>query len=283
MSRLEKWAKELRDPILVAACSGWVDAGMAGVNAVTYLTEQLLEAEEIMCLDISQAVDLSQSRPVVEISEGQILRVEWPCLVLSGAHSPERDVLLLQGPEPAREWHSLVGKLVDTAIDLGVSEVYILGGMPGMVTHRYPVQVLATVNESVPAGKVLPRRPDYSGPTGILTVLQYELGRRGIPAIGLWAQIPPYLASVSSAPGVRALLQRLMDLTRLQLDLSHLAKDVEEYREKVEEQLSGRPELASMIDRFEMVAESAAQLQEDSLPSGEEIASEIERFLRDEA
>jgi predicted ATP-grasp superfamily ATP-dependent carboligase len=157
-----------------------------------------------------------------------------------------------------------------------VKEAVTIAGMPALLSHRRSVPVLATATSRALAQEVGALRPDYAGPTGMQTVLQYAFGVAEIPCTGLWAQVPQYVAGSPSPPAIRAMLERLRDVTGLTVDLHTLDEQSDEYLERVEEGLSERPDVADMVRQLE------AQSESDEVVSGEELAREIERFLRDE-
>jgi proteasome assembly chaperone (PAC2) family protein len=164
-----------------------------------------------------------------------------------------------------------VSEIVGVAQRLGIQEAYTLGGMPALVSHRRPVAVLATATARSLAQEVGPLRADYAGPTGLQTVLQHALGTAGVGCVGLWAQVPQYVAGSPSPPAVRAVLQRLAELSRLDIDLSVLDSRCDAYVTKVEEGLAQRPDVGELVQRLD---------DDTGLPSGDELVSEIERFLR---
>jgi proteasome assembly chaperone (PAC2) family protein len=159
---------------------------------------------------------------------------------------------------------------------LGVSMMIGLGGMPTLVSHRRPVSVLTTATSRSLAQEVSAWRADYTGPTGAQTALQVALGHAGIPGLGLWAQVPHYVAATPSPPAISALLARVRELAGVETDLTALDGQVDEYLRRVEEGLSERPDVAEIVRNIE------ANEGSSDIPTGDELASEIERFLRDQ-
>jgi predicted ATP-grasp superfamily ATP-dependent carboligase len=147
-----------------------------------------------------------------------------------------------------------------------------LGGIPTPMSHRRPIRVLATATRHSLLQEVGGSRPDYNGPTGLQTVLQVALGDAGIPAVGLWAQVPHYVSTTASPAAARALLERLRDVAGVSIDLGPLDAQVDAYRERLEESISERPDVAEIVQQLEA--------NEDQVPNGEDLVSEIERFLR---
>jgi proteasome assembly chaperone (PAC2) family protein len=263
---------ELRDPILVVTLSGWVDAGMAGAGAVAVLTEQLEAKRAFGRIDLADLMDLQQTRPTVHLVDGVSREITWPSIDFIAGRSA-RDVVVCVGPEPSLRWRAVLGEIVDAAKRLGVSRAFTLGGIPSVASHRRPVEVLATGTSEDVVAEIGAWRNDYTGPTGAQSALQVLLGEASVPTIALWAQVPHYVAAGPSPPAIRALLARVRDLSGLQVDLSTLDDQAQAYIQRVDEGIADRPDVVEAIREIESGTEPP-------LPSGEELASEIERFLR---
>jgi proteasome assembly chaperone (PAC2) family protein len=272
---------QLRDPVLVVALAGWVDAGLAGSGAVAFLNEQLEASRTFARIDLGDLMDLQQTRPTVHLVDGVSREIEWPEIALSAGRLG-RDVVLCTGPEPSLRWRAVLGELVDVAQQLGVSRAFTVGGIPAMASHRRPVSVLATGTDEALVAEAGAWRQDYTGPTGAQSVLQVMLGEAGIPTLALWAQVPHYLSGGASPPAIRAVLGRLRDLGGLGVDLEGLDEQSDTYEQRVEEGLADRPDVVEVIDAIE-AGEDEVEVEESDLPSGDELASEIERFLRDQS
>jgi hypothetical protein len=261
----------LRRPVLVLAIVGWVDAGEAGARSAGLLGAQLDGARAFGTYPLEDLVDLQQTRPTVSLVGGTTRTITWPTLQLIAGRAG-RDVVCCVGPEPSLRWPTVTRELVGLADQLGVELAVGLGGMPAVVSHRQPVSVLATATNPELAEEAGAMRADYHGPTGLQTVLQCALGDAGIPALGLWAQVPHYVSATPSPPAVRALLGKLHDLADIAVDLGPLDAQVDEYAARVEEGLAERPDVAELV--------TAIEEQVDGEVSGDDLAAEIERFLR---
>ena len=270
MLDVETWP-ELRHPVMVIALGGWVDAGMAGAEAADLIRHQMGAGRRFARVDLADVVDLQQTRPDVEIVEGVTRRVTWPEIECT-AGRVGRDVVVVTGPEPSLRWPTVVAELVAMAQHLGVVAAYGLGAMPSVSTHRQPVPVLATATDAVVAERAGVLRTDYVGVTGLQTTLLVALGTAGIPAVGLWAQVPHYLAGSPSPPATRALLGRLVELTGIELALADLDRAAGSYAAKVEAGLVERPDVAELVQ--------AIEAEHPAIPSGDELMTELERFLR---
>ena len=270
---------KLRDPVLVVAFAGWVDAGLAGADAIGVLGEQLEAGRRCARVNLTEVMDHQQTRPNLELVDGVSRRVHWPEIELVAGRLG-RDVVLCAGPEPSLRWPEVLGALVDYARTLGVSRAFTLAGIPTMASHRRPLGVLATATDESLLGELGSWRTDYRGPTGAQTALQVMLGAAGIPAVALWAQVPHYLAGSPCPPAVRVLLEQLAGVGGLTVGVDALDEPIRAYLQRVEEGLIERPDVIEVIRTIEAETEAEAEKQ---LPSGDELASEIERFLRDQS
>jgi predicted ATP-grasp superfamily ATP-dependent carboligase len=270
MLSVETWP-ELRTPVMVFAFTGWVDAGFAGSGAIAALGEVLESARQFGTVDLSELLDLQQTRPTVRIVDGGVRAIDWPRVEL-WAGTAGRDIVLVHGPEPSLRWASFAAEIAEAAQRLGVTVAMSVGGMPVLASHRQKVAVFATATARSFAQEVGELRPDYTGPTGLNTVVQHQLGQLGIPTYGLWAQVPQYVSGSPSPPAVRALLARVAQLGQITLDLTALDARCEEYTTRVEEGLAQRQDVLEMVNRLEAAT--------GEMPSGDELVSEIERFLR---
>jgi proteasome assembly chaperone (PAC2) family protein len=238
------------------------------------LRAQLESARTFGHYDLTEILDLQQTRPEVSLVEGTTRKITWPSIDLTAGHAG-RDVVMCVGPEPSLRWPTFVKDLVGLAERLGVERAFTIGGMPALVSHRRPVSVLTTATSPSLAQETGAIRADYNGPTGAQTVLQVALGDAGVPTVGLWAQVPHYVAGNASPPAIRAVLERLRELSGLTVDVQMLDEECDVYTSKVEEGVAERPDVADLVNAIES----------DTSPedvTGDEIAAEIERFLRDQ-
>ena len=269
---VERWP-ELRSPVLVLVLTGWVDAGGAGASAAAALAQQIGAGRVFARCDLSDLVDLQQTRPTVALAGGTTREVSWPVIEFMAGRAG-RDVVLCAGPEPSLRWPTITREIIDVAQHLGVERAFSLGAMPAVVSHRRPTPVLATATSHELAEEAGALRTDYQGPTGLQTVLQVAFGDAGIPAVGLWAQVPHYVSGNPSPPATRALLSRLRELSGVESDLGALDDACESYVEQVEAGLADRPDVAELVDAIES--------EHPPIPTADELASEIERFLREQ-
>jgi hypothetical protein len=265
---VEQWP-QLHEPVMVLAFSGWVDAGAAGGDAAQAVLERLDGRTRFGSIDLADVMDLQQTRPVARWADDGVRVIDWPEITFeSGAAG--RDVVVVSGPEPSLRWIEVAGVITDAARHLGVTVAFTVGGMPALVSHRRPVPVLATATHRSLAQEVAPLRAAYAGPTGLQTVVQRAFGDAGIRTTGLWAQVPQYVAGSPSPPAVRALLARVAELARLTFDLRALDARCDAYVARVDEGLADHPDVLEVVERIDR----------GQAASGDDLVSEIERFLR---
>lgn len=283
MLQVERWPN-LTDPVLVYAFRGWIDAGIAGGGTADALIEQMDGAERFGTIDLTDLLDLQQVRPTVRLVDGGMREIEWPEVELWSGRLG-RDLVVVRGPEPSIRWPTFAATIVEIANRVRAADAVALGGMPALTTHRRPVNVLATSATRSLAQELGAVRDDYAGATGLNTVVQHALGVAGVRSAALWAQVPQYVAGSQSPPAVRSLLARLAELYRITPELGAIDRRAAAYRERVEEGLVERPDVRSIVDQLDHQLDDAAVAMDveplpTELPSGEELAHEIEQFLR---
>jgi proteasome assembly chaperone (PAC2) family protein len=266
----------LRDPFLVVHLHGWTDAGLAGQTAAVFLRSRW-NATTIGTFDADELIDFRARRPVVRLAFGTIEEVTWsPTELLLAAPGGERDALLLTGPEPDFRWGGFSDAVVEACRELGVSEVFGLGAFPAPALHTDPVAVVGTSADADLAARLETVAAVVELPAGIQTVLEERLHRAGIPATGLWARVPPYLAGGNHPPAALALVQALARLAGVPIETTELEAATKDHLEQVEQAIRERPQIAEFVDQIRGLVEQGA---DERIPSGDEIAAELERFL----
>jgi proteasome assembly chaperone (PAC2) family protein len=267
---------ELRDPFLVVHLHGWTDAGLAGQTAAVFLRSRW-NATVLGTFDADELIDYRARRPVVRLASGTIEQVTWsPTELLRATPAGGRDALLLLGPEPDFRWSGFCDEVVEVCRRLGVTEVFGLGAFPAPALHSDPVAVVGTSADSDLAARLETVPVIVELAAGIQTVIEERLHRAGIPATGLWARVPPYLAGGTHPPAALALVQTLGRLTGTGIDTTELEAAAKDHLEQVEQAIHERPQIAEFVDQIRGMVEQGA---DERIPSGDEIAAELERFL----
>lgn len=260
-------------PVLVAALEGWVDAGGAGTIAAGQLGEG---GRRIATFDADAIYDYRARRPTLDILDGRPLTIEWPALTLTARTVEERELLILTGPEPDYRWQELAADVVALAARLGVASWASLGAIPAAVPHTRPVPILATASASglLPAG--IRQGPDglLRVPSAALSVLEHAAAAAGIPAIGLYAQVPHYVSASYPTASI-ALLTALGRHLGVDLPVGQLATRALERRSMLDAASAADDDTKAYVARLEALAD------ESRLPEGDELIADIERFLRE--
>jgi len=271
---------ELRSPVLVAAFAGWNDAASAATAALEAIAAAL-EAEPLARIDPEEFYDFQVNRPTIRLAEGQARQVDWPANVLLAAAVPgaEHDLVLLSGIEPNVRWRTFTEAIVDGAERLGVDMVVTLGSLIADVAHTRPVPITGLASDPDLVERLGLSRSTYEGPTGIVGILHDACRRRKITSASLWAAIPHYVAAVPNPKAALALLRRLEGFTGVAIEASELEDASGRFDEQVDRAVAANPEIAQLVHQLEEAQAEELDLGGD-VPSGDAIAQEFQRFLR---
>jgi hypothetical protein len=271
--QLSDGLEPLSAPVLVGAFDGWIDASGAATGAATQLAGK---GGTIATFDGDAIFDYRARRPVLDVIDGTLTRLEWPELVIRRVAYEGRDVLVMVGPEPDYRWRQLGADVLDLALRLGVIEWVSLGAIPAAVPHTRSVPVLATAS-----GPSLLHADEQQGPGGLLRVpgaalstIEMALSGNGIPAVGFYAQVPHYVGGPYAAASI-ALLEHLERHLGVPLVLGDLPEEALQQRNRLDEAVASDDDTKRYLARLEEIA------GEERVPSGDELASEIERYLRE--
>jgi proteasome assembly chaperone (PAC2) family protein len=192
-----------------------------------------------------------------------------------------RDLVILTGPEPSYRWRGFCGQVVELAEALGVQMVVTLGALLADVPHSRPVGVTAHASDPALVERLSLQAPTYEGPTGIVGVLQSACAAAGMPAASLWAAVPHYVAVAPNPKGALAILRRLESLVGVTVDASDLESAAVDYERQVTRAVELDPEVQAFVERLERAADAEEGPTDLSqLPSGDVLAREFQRFLR---
>ncbi len=296
----------LRRPAMIAAFSGWNDAADAATDAVRWLA-RATNARPFASLDIEEYVDFQASRPTVELIDGVVRSVTWPSLGFSAGSIPgsSRDLVLMVGVEPNLKWRTFCDDVVGVARTTGCEIIVTVGALLGDTPHTRDINCTGSATDEVLAARLGMQRSKYEGPTGIVGVLHDAVRRVGFPSASIWAPVPHYVATPPNPKGTRAIVEKLRELLDLNLDITDLDIASSAWERSVSEVVAGDPEVSAYVERLEARYDTAAVespwlddddttddeddeeedddwFDEDDLPSGESLAEDFERYLRDQ-
>jgi proteasome assembly chaperone (PAC2) family protein len=273
----------LRAPALVAAFSGWNDAGDAASAALTFIGESL-GAERFARLDPEEFYDFQSTRPHIGFTADRTREITWPGIEIFAARVPRapRDLILVQGPEPSMRWQTFCRHIVDLAEVLGTQLVVTMGALLADVPHTQPVAITGLASdESLVAKLGTLTETTYEGPTGIVGVLHTACSEAGLPSASLWASVPHYVAAAPNPKAALALVRKVETLVAVSVDATDLEKATSEYERQVGLAVQSDPDVQAFVERLEQAAQQdAGPLGPGDVPSGDALASEFQRYLR---
>jgi hypothetical protein len=273
-------------PVLIVVLDGWVDAGFGAATAVAAILSEM-KTETFATFETDDLIDQRARRPRLRIDDGVRAGISWPELqVLVGRDRMGSGVALLIGPEPDYRWRQFTGEVVKVARDLDVRLVVSLGAFPNASPHTRPIKLAATASDAELARKIGVVRGAIEVPAGLGEVIGEACVAAGIPSIGLWARVPHYVAAMPFAPAALALVEGLSSISGLVFGTDGLTRSAEEARRQVDELIAQSPDHEAMVRKMEEQLDTEGEVLldiEGDLPSGDEIASELERYLRGES
>ena len=273
-------------PVLVVALEGWVDAGLGADGAIS----ALLAAEPtelVATFDGETLLDQRARRPVAHISNGVNEGLTWPVLQLrAGTDRDGADVCYLVGPEPDFKWPSFVSAVITLVRECDVRMVVGLGAFPAPAPHTRPVRLAATAPAASAdlVARVGVVQGELDVPSGVWGALEIALGEAGVPTVGLWARVPHYVAGMAFPAASAALLDGLSSVADLALDSTALHTAADTSLQQVDELIAKSDEHTTMVRQLERSVDAAEgnPLDVGQMPTGDELADELERYLRGE-
>jgi len=270
----------LRRPVLVAAFRGWNDGGQGASLAAGYLAKQWA-GERFAEIDPEMFYDFQATRPHVSLEDGMTRKLDWPENGFFHAEIPgaRRDAVILLGTEPNLRWKTFSQLVLKLATDLGVERVVTFGSLLVDVPHTRPAPVTAAATDETLMEELGLEPSRYEGPTGIVGVLLDACRGAGVSSLSLWAAVPHYVSLAPSPRAALSLVRRFGELMQIDVDLAELKQAADEYSEQVSEAVSADADTAAYVEELERRVDMLSA--EDDLPSGDTLAAELTRFLRE--
>ena len=278
------WEREpppLRSPVLVASFSGWNDAASAASTAIAAIADSL-DTELIARIDPEEFFDFQANRPTIEISDGLLRGFEWPDnpIVVATSEVAERDLVLISGTEPSTRWRTFCTAVLDVVERCGVESVVTFGSLIADVAHTRPVPITGLATDEKMIEQLGFEDVAYEGPTGVLGVFHGACRERGLSAASLWAAVPHYAAAVPNPKAGLALLRRLEGMIGIAVEATELEEEAATFERQVTQAVAANPEIQEMVERLEEQQDEVAGFVQEDVPSGDAIARDFQRFLR---
>ena len=275
----DQLAAGLDRPILVVAFRGLFDAAGSATSAVEWLAERL-DSVQVGDVDPETFFDFTQERPVVESDDHDVRWIRWATNRVLAVRTTEgqRDLVRVSGVEPHLRWRTFTEALLEAATRSGSRMVVTLGSMSGMSPHTRPPAVTGSSTNRDLADRLGLDRPSYQGPTGVVGVLHDTLDRAGVPVISLRVSVPYYLPDSPNPKATRALLRRFEQVSGIDTAHADLDGPAAEWQSRVDQAVAGDDEVRAHVRRLE----SQVDQSEDLMPRGDDLAAELEAFLREQ-
>ena len=279
----------LTNPVVLAAFTGWNDAGDAASTALRTMIETS-DAIALAEIDPEPYTDFATVRPHVKLDADRNRSIVWPTVGVWAASLPGTDVLLVLGPEPALRWRSFCEQITGIAARMGAPTAFTMGALLADVPHTRRTQIIGTATDSDLVERFDLERSRYEGPTGIVGVLHDALTRSGLPTASLWAAVPGYASQFPSPRATFALLDRVCAMMGTPAPVAAIADQIADYDAQVDALISDDDDLVTYVRRLETMADEMSGIDrdiDDGPPDLEvdadpdQLASEVEQFLRD--
>ncbi|MCU0311160.1 MAG: PAC2 family protein [Acidimicrobiales bacterium] len=269
-------------PVLVMCLDGWIDAGLAATNALGTVLE-VLDTETVAVFDADRLLDHRSRRPIMHLDDGVNTGLTWPSIELRLAVDLDgNDVLFLVGAEPDHVWQAFSRAVVDLALEFDCRMVLGLGAYPAPTPHTRPTRLVSTSADPERVRQVGVTHGRIDVPAGVHAAIEHQCHEVGLPAIGLWAQIPHYAAAMPYPAGAVALVEGLWTVGGLRFRMGSLREDAATTHERLESLVANSDEHVQMVQQLEAHVDAIESVTDGPLPSGDDLAAEVERFLRDQ-
>ncbi len=278
----------LHEPVLVVMMTGWIDAAGAGASAAAAVSSEC-DTAPLVRFDDDTFIDYRARRPTMELRDGVNTNLVWSTIeIRSGRSAGGRDVLLLTGPEPDMAWHRFAAAVSDIAVELDVTQMVAFGAYPFAAPHTRAPRLSCSSPSTEVLANVTFARSSVDVPAGMAAALEHALHARKIPSLGIWVQVPHYVAAMAYPAAAVALLDGLTEVTGISIAAPSLRADVTIQRERIDQSVGDNPDHLAMLHQLEEIYDATSggdtEVVVDDRPglemrSGDELAAEIQRFL----
>ena len=268
----------LRRPLLLAAFEGIFDAAESATSALKWICDRS-ESTPMAEIDPEMFFNFQETRPMARLAPDGSRVIDWPKTEIHAARTESsRDLVLMTGIEPHLRWNSFADHVVEVARRSGCEMVVTVGALVSMVPHTRPFSVTGSAQHPELVRRLNLSKPSYEGPTSLAGVINERLEQANIPVIALRVAVPHYVPGPPNPKATRALLRRLQHTTGVTTDYEELDQDVVEWSTRVDQAVASDDESQEYVARLERQVDN----DEELLPSGDDLAAELEAFLRDQ-
>ena len=268
----------LSDPVAILAFEGWSDAGNTASGCIENICGNY-DVEPFAELNSEGFYNYQMRRPVVEVKAIGERNFHWPQTSFYSIedYKLKREIIMVFGEEPSMKWKKYSENISNTLMDLGVKRAVTLGAFFGQVAHTLPVPIFGVSDDPTFHSRFNVLPTNYSGPTGITSVVGQSLRDNGIETSGLWAAVPHYLSSGGYPKGMSALLNKTSEILKIDIDDSGIQSEGQQFELKIGKAMENSQDLAEYVSKLEEAEVSI----EDNF-SEDKLVQQIEDFLNEE-
>lgn len=279
---------DLRHPYLLLTFAGWSDAAEVATEAGHFLVEHL-QAERFAWIEPEEFYSFAAQRPEARYNAAGQREINWPANEFFASRQPEleRDIIVGVGVEPHLKWRTFTHLLVDLIKRCDVYQTFTLAALWADVLYSAPVQFSGSATDPELARQLeLGGGSRYEGPTGMVGVLHDTLRRNQFASASVWANMPYYISAVPNPKGVLALVRRGLEVVGLPAVFPEMEEEARDFEARVAKAIAKDPKVAAHVRELERRAERQDKplslLEPGRATSGEDLAAEFERFLREQ-
>ncbi|TVT35369.1 PAC2 family protein [Amycolatopsis rhizosphaerae] len=282
---------ELSGAVLLHQLDGFMDAGMAGQVVTGHLVDRL-ENTVAARFDVDRLIDYRARRPMMDFAADHWESYEAPQLAVRLFHDEAgTPFLLLDGPEPDREWERYAAAIRSLVERWELRMVVSYHGIPMGAPHTRPLGVTAHATRAELIGDYQPVLNRLQVPGSASALVELRLGQAGHDAAGFAAHVPHYLAQSRYPAAALTLLGSISRLTGLSLPDEALVESARRTDAEIERQMAESDEVAEVVralerqyDAFVETVDKKNLLAEEitRMPTAEELGAEFERFLAEQ-
>lgn len=273
---------------LVAGLTGFADAGSAVTQLDRYLLETV-DTTELAVFDNDALLDYRARRPTILFDQDHLADYSPPRLVLSLARDElGKPFLLLTGYEPDFQWDRFADALLGLMSRFRVASTTWVHAIPMPVPHTRPIKVTVSGTRADLVESMSAWKPRTQAPANLLHLIEYRLAESGENVTGFVLLVPHYLSDTEFPLAAVAALESVSAATGLIFPTDRLREEGREFVSKIDEQVKGSEELARLVGTLEERHDAYMQGNPlpspltdafGSVPSADEIAAELEKFL----
>ncbi|MFV0260381.1 MAG: PAC2 family protein [Acidimicrobiales bacterium] len=268
----------LRRPLLLVAFEGIFDAAEAATTALDWICQRS-ESTQIGEIDPETFFNFQEARPTTRFGPDGERIIDWPSTEITAVRTDSpRDLVIMTGVEPHLRWAAYSDHIIEVVRRSGCEMVVTVGALVAMVPHTRPFPVTGSAVHPDLARRLNLSQPTYQGPTSLAGVINARLERADVPVISLRVAVPHYVPGPPNPKATRALLRRLEQTTGVSTDYEELDREVSEWSSRVDQAVASDEESRQYVARLENQVDS----NEELLPSGDDLAAELEAFLRNQ-